>query len=90
MEEQKVSPEYLRAFNQGYQLQKHEPDIANIFGDALKEKHPDNGLQQGREEYLNEQFKAKTLVPLQGKNDLNLANYDGFEKENNQDIEPEK
>jgi len=62
---------YQKGFNDGYLLQQHEPEIANMLND-IKSKTPYlEALRAGREQYLlevKERFKERTQsIPSQTK-----------------------
>lgn len=46
--------EYQKGFNDGYLLQQHEPEIANMLNDIKSETAYLEALRAGREQYLYE------------------------------------
>lgn len=66
MEELDPSPEYIKAFNNGYNLRKHEPEIfkqtirtQNAKGEKLKAMN--DGAKQFEFEQFKEQNNAKNI-----------------------------
>ena len=60
MEEDKT---YQKGFNDGYLLQQHEPNIANMLSDIKSETPYLEALRAGRDQYLfevKERFKEHT------------------------------
>jgi hypothetical protein len=54
-EEIKVDPQYLKGFNNGYFLSKHEPDVmAKIVVHANDHNEYFKGLVSGKQEYERE------------------------------------
>jgi hypothetical protein len=80
-DETPVNPAFLKGFNNGYLLQKHEPVlIAEVLKDIKPKEHPYiQGLESGSKEYKQEQFKERLAATKQ--NDQNLESDSGHERE---------
>lgn len=58
MEEQdKVNPEYLKGFNQGYQLEQLSPDLTKAIKEVTSDHPRVKGMQDGAAEYQREKEK---------------------------------
>ena len=59
-----VDKDYLKGFNQGYLLAKHEPTLLKTL---LKGKLPENeyfkGINAGKDEYNIEKMKSRLKTP---------------------------
>lgn len=55
MEEQEVSPDYLKRVNDGYLLAKHMPELAEQLKEAVKDR--EDGFKAGIEQFAKEQEK---------------------------------
>lgn len=88
-ETNKIDPKQLKGFNDGYLLAEHEPELAEKLAKIDAVSPWLMGMQQGREQYLNEQIKDKRPAFLrdnriiQEKGDLNKT------KSKDRGIEPE-
>ena len=60
-ESEKIDPEYLKSFNQGYLLAKHEPQLAKKITEALPETQRAKGFKGGVDEFAKE--KNNELTP---------------------------
>jgi hypothetical protein len=71
-----ISPEYLRGFNDGYQLAKNEPDIADLLNNVDSNDERMAGFKAGMREVTKE--KTKDVYPkwLQNRSDLGLNRKD--------------
>lgn len=58
MDEQ-ISAEYLKGFNDGYLLSKHEPELAVTLTAALTNSERSMGFKAGKEEFQREIEKSK-------------------------------
>lgn len=56
-----IDPLYIKGFNQGYLLQKHEPDLTSQLVPALGASEQSRGFKAGRDEFIAE--KTKSLAP---------------------------
>ena len=61
-----VPPEYQKRFNEGYTIAKYMPELAQQLTEAMKDKEPDNGFQDGHRQFLSEQVKDKLPSWLSG------------------------
>ena len=61
-----VALEYQKRFNEGYTIAKYMPELAQQLTEAIKDREPDNGFQDGRNQYLSEQVKDKRPAWLSG------------------------
>ncbi|HYF32511.1 MAG TPA: hypothetical protein VD993_15410 [Chitinophagaceae bacterium] len=50
-DEQSPSPEYIAAFNQGYIMQKHLPDLADKLSKSLPDTELSQGFKDGQQQY---------------------------------------
>jgi hypothetical protein len=51
MEEQTVSPEYLKGFNEGYMMRKHMPELAAQLGDLNSTSERSVGFLDGQKQF---------------------------------------
>jgi hypothetical protein len=56
-ESDKVDPDYLKGFNEGYALAQHVPDLADKLSRVKNESERGKGFQDGRRQYTHEQMK---------------------------------
>lgn len=89
MEEQdKVEPQYVKGFNEGYTISQHKPELAeklaNIESDFIRLV----GFKAGREQYQQEQVKER--LPSWLKGDRSAKDPDRPTKTKGRDIEPDK
>ena len=66
-----VSPDYLRGFNDGYQLAKNEPDIADLLNNVDSNDERMAGFKAGIREVTKE--KTKDVYPKWLKNKDNIT-----------------
>jgi hypothetical protein len=50
---------YIEGFNQGYLLAQYEPELSEKLSSAPTESPYLEGLQGGREQYIDERLKAR-------------------------------
>ena len=66
-ENDKIEPDYLKGFNEGYLIAQHAPDLAeklaNIESDFIRLQ----GFKAGREQYQVEQVRERLPAWLSGK-----------------------
>lgn len=79
-EKDEASAEYLRGFNDGYQLAKNEPDIADLLNNVDSNDDRMAGFKAGMREVVKE--KTKDVYPkwLQNKSDTGVQK-ENFEKD---------
>lgn len=58
-ETNKIDPDYLKGFNDGYIIAQYEPELAEKLSTIKAISPRIVGLQQGREQFLKEQLKEK-------------------------------
>lgn len=89
MEEQNtISREYQKRFNEGYALAKYMPEVAETLAQSLKDNDRGQGFRDGRNQYLREQLKEK--LPSRLSNQRQSLGVDKQpDRTKGQDIEPE-
>jgi len=88
--------EYIRGFNVGYRLTQESPEFSDFLATSSGKGDRLDGMKDGRQQYLEEQFKEKALeqnknynTPSWLENDR-FKNLDkGFDKSKSKDIEPD-
>lgn len=77
--------EFIKAFNQGYLISKHEPELANKLLEGLNDSSSSQGFAEGIKQAKIE--KAKEYIPsfMKGKEKTNRAP----DKTKDKDIERE-
>lgn len=89
-ETDKINPEYIKGFNNGYIIAQYEPELAEKLSKIKAVSPHILGLQQGREQFLNEQIKDKRPSFLK-ENRTQIEKIDLNKKKNrDKGIEPEK
>lgn len=78
------SPEYLKGFNEGYQLAKELPDMADKFSSIKSESERTKGFQDGQKQFVLEKAKEQRPAWLKDKK-IEKANKS---KDLDKDIEP--
>lgn len=58
-EEDKIEPEYVKGFNEGYTLTQHMPDLAEKLAKIDSDFIRLVGFKAGREQYQAEQVKTR-------------------------------
>ncbi|QMW05394.1 hypothetical protein [Spirosoma foliorum] len=58
-EEDKVDPDYLRGFNEGYMLTQHNPELAETLASIDSEFIRLAGFKAGREQFQTEQVQTQ-------------------------------
>jgi hypothetical protein len=58
MEEIEVTPEYLKAFNDGYLIAKHMPELSEKLAQIKGQTPQLTGMKDGRDQYVRE-FKKE-------------------------------
>lgn len=58
-ETNKIDPDYLKGFNDGYIIAQHEPELAEKLSKIEAVSPRIVGMQQGREQFIKEQLKEK-------------------------------
>lgn len=53
----KISPEYLSAFNQGYELTQQMPELAHKLAKSIPDNERGKGFKDGLTQYLLEKTK---------------------------------
>ena len=89
MEEQdKVEPEYVKGFNEGYLISQHEPELAEKLTSIDSDFIRLVGFKAGREQYQKEQVRER--LPEWLKRDRSFQGRNTPDKSKDRDIEPEK
>ena len=89
MEEQdKVEPEYVKGFNEGYIISQHKPELAQKLASIKSDFIRLVGFKAGREQYQAEQTKHRLPAWLKG--DRTGKERSTPEKTKGRDIEPDK
>lgn len=87
-DENKVEPEYLKGFNEGYTISQHMPELAeklaNIDSDFIRLA----GFKDGRKQYQAEQVKYRLPEWLSG--DRSKIDRGASDRSKDRDIEPDK
>lgn len=65
-EHEKISPDYLKGFNEGYIISEHMPELAGQLEKAVGESERGKGFREGREQLLLEQTKEKLQQKSKG------------------------
>lgn len=66
-----ISPDYIRGFNDGYQLAKNEPDIADLLNNVDSNDDRMAGFKAGMREVTKE--KTKDVYPKWLRNKDNIT-----------------
>lgn len=86
-DQDKVEPDYVKGFNEGYTIAKHMPEIAeqlaNIDSDFVRLA----GFKAGREQHQAEQVRERLPVWLTGDR---MSKNNPPDKPKDRDIEPDK
>lgn len=89
MEEQdKVEPEYVRGFNEGYTIAQHKPELAERLAGIDSDFIRLVGFKAGREQYQKEQVRER--LPSWLKGDRSARDRDTPAKTKGRDIDPDK
>ena len=87
---ERSSPDYLKGFNHGYELQKHDPELLE---EILKIPQDDNqyydGLKEGKAEFDKEKEQTKNLDDWE-KDRLGKLYKESSSRVKNQDIDLDK
>jgi hypothetical protein len=51
-QEEKISPEYIKGFNEGYLLAQHMPDLSEKLAGIKSDSPRMQGIRDGRQEFL--------------------------------------
>lgn len=84
-DENKVEPEYLKGFNEGYTISQHHPDLAEKLASIDSDFIRLVGFKDGRNQYQREQERERLPSWLKAGPDRSPS---GKSKE--RDIEPDK
>jgi len=92
-ENDKIDPDYLKGFNEGYLLAKHMPELTEslktVKGDGIRLQ----ALHDGRNQYISEQVRDKLPSWLRKDRkelDRTVSDLDkGLSKDKGRSIEPE-
>lgn len=89
-ENNQIDSDYLKGFNDGYLIAQYEPELSEKLSKVEAVSQRIIGMQQGREQYLNEQTKDKR--PLFLKDNQKAIEKDNLSKEKGKDkgLEPER
>lgn len=89
MEDQdKVEPEYVKGFNEGYTISQHKPELAEKLASIDSDFIRLVGFKDGRKQYQVEQIKDR--LPSWLKGDRPTREQNSPTKSRGRDIEPEK
>lgn len=58
-QQEKIDPAYIKQFNNGYQMAKHMPELADQLKNAIGTNDPTNGFLDGQKQYLDEMSREK-------------------------------
>lgn len=58
-DEEKVEPDYLRGFNEGYTIAQHMPELAKQLASVQTDSTRIAGFRAGREQYTVERMKDR-------------------------------
>ena len=87
-EQEKIEPEYVKGFNEGYLIAQHEPELAEKLASIDSDFIRLVGFKAGREQYHAEQTKPRLPSWLKGERSAKDQNMPG--KTKSRDIEPDK
>lgn len=75
-EKDEISPEYIRGFNDGYLIAKHDPELSKQLKDLDADSTRMQGFQDGMREITKE--KTQNIYPkwLQNKSQLGIQKND--------------
>lgn len=89
MEEQNtISREYQKRFNEGYALAKYMPEVAETLAQSIKDNERGQGFRDGRDQYIREQLKSK-LPSRQNNQRPSPSPEKQSDRSKGRDIEPE-
>lgn len=87
-DENKIEPEYVKGFNEGYTLAQHMPDLADKLAKIDSDFIRLTGFKAGREQYQAEQVKTRLPSWLTGERPAKGP--DALDKNRDRDIDLEK
>ncbi|RYC66942.1 hypothetical protein EQG79_26555 [Spirosoma sordidisoli] len=87
-DENKVEPEYLKGFNEGYTIAQYQPDLAEKLASIDSDFIRLVGFKDGRNQYQKEQERER--LPLWLKGDPTSSSRSILTKSKDRDIEPDK
>ncbi|MEA5426385.1 hypothetical protein [Arcicella lustrica] len=85
-DENKVDPDYIKGFNEGYVLAKHLPELSEQLSKTVLQSSRNMGFLDGRKEYQSEKLKDK--LPAWIKGQRTAKDTKTPTKDVNRDIEP--
>lgn len=87
-DENKIDPDYLKGFNEGYLIAQHMPELAEQLSKAQGEGTRLAGLKAGRDQYTTERMKDRLPSWLSG----NRSSKEQITttKSKDRDIEPDR
>ena len=65
-DENKVDPDYIKGFNEGYVFAKHLPELSEQLSKTTLQSSRNIGFLDGRKEYQSEKLKNKFPSWLKG------------------------
>ncbi|QMW01713.1 hypothetical protein [Spirosoma foliorum] len=65
-DEEKVEPDYLKGFNEGYTIAQHLPQLAEQLANVQGESNRIAGFKAGRDQYTTERMKDRLPSWLKG------------------------
>ncbi|RYZ84993.1 MAG: hypothetical protein EOP04_16880 [Proteobacteria bacterium] len=86
-DEEKVEPEYLKGFNEGYTLSQHMPELAEKLANINSDFIRLSGFKAGREQLIKEQTRDR--LPSWLKGDRSPKEDKALTRTKDRDIEPE-
>lgn len=70
-EEQDPSPDYIKAFNNGYVLQQHEPELLDKIISNNKENELTKAMNKGKQQYERELFQKEIELAQKKQKNIN-------------------
>jgi hypothetical protein len=87
-DEDKVEPDYLKGFNEGYIIAQHIPELAEQLSKVQSDSERMAGFKAGREQYAAERMKDR--LPSWLKGDRAAKEQGTPTKSKDRDVEPDK
>ncbi|MVM32460.1 hypothetical protein GO755_20615 [Spirosoma sp. HMF4905] len=84
----KVEPDYLKGFNEGYVIAQSVPDLAEQLVKVQTDSQRMAGFKAGRDQYVTERMREH--LPSWLKADRSIKEQESPSKSKDRDIEPEK
>ncbi|GAB3995703.1 hypothetical protein GCM10028807_36550 [Spirosoma daeguense] len=84
----KIKPDYLKGFNEGYTIAQHMPELAEKLAQVKTESDRMVGFKDGRTQFQSERLKDK--LPSWLKGERPSKEQGSPDKTRNRSIEPDK